>query len=71
MIEADEKIANVGDIVVFERGGQEFKGRVIPSNCQRSAIVDLTIMENFSSIDFDHDRTVVAHTNYKVIETRE
>lgn len=68
MIQPDDRIAEVGQIVSFERNDITFTGRVIPSQCQRSVIVDLTVMDNLEEIDFEYDRTVVAHTNYRVIE---
>ncbi|UOR11657.1 YkvS family protein [Halobacillus amylolyticus] len=67
MFKTDTKIANPGNIVEFERNETRFKGKVIPSQCQRSVIVDLTIMENFEEIDFDYERTVVAHENYRIL----
>nr|WP_318036137.1 YkvS family protein [Halobacillus salinarum] len=66
MIQPDDRIANPGQVVSFERNDIVFKGKVIPSQCQRSVIVDLTIMENLEEIDFEFDRTVVAHTNYRI-----
>ncbi len=68
MIQPDDRIANPGQIVSFERNDMVFKGKVIPSQCQRSVIVDLTIMENLEEIDFEFERTVVAHTNYRIEE---
>ncbi|WP_163526895.1 YkvS family protein [Halobacillus ihumii] len=67
MFKADTKKANPGNIVEFERNNIRFKGEVIPSQCQRSVIVDLTIMENFEEIEFDYERTVVAHENYRIL----
>lgn len=68
MIQPDDRIAKPGQIVTFERNDITFKGIVIPSQCQQSVIVDLTIMDNLDEIDFEFDRTVVAHTNYRIIE---
>ncbi|MFQ3545381.1 YkvS family protein [Halobacillus rhizosphaerae] len=68
MIQPDDRIANPGQIVSFERDDMVFRGKVIPSQCQRSVIVDLTIMENLEDIDFEFERTVVAHTNYRIEE---
>lgn len=68
MIQPDDRIATPGQIVSFVRNDITFKGKVIPSQCQRSVIVDLTIMDNLEDIDFEYDRTVVAHTNYRIIE---
>ncbi|WP_173915602.1 YkvS family protein [Halobacillus sp. Marseille-Q1614] len=67
MFTPDKKIAQPGNIVEFERNDIMFKGKVIPSQCQRSVIVDLTIMDNLDEIDFEFDRTVVAHENYRII----
>nr|WP_281063591.1 YkvS family protein [Halobacillus andaensis] len=63
----DTKVASPGNIIEFERNETMFKGKVIPSQCQRSVIVDLTIMDNLDEIDFEYDRTVVAHENYRVL----
>ncbi|MBN9655925.1 DUF2187 domain-containing protein [Halobacillus litoralis] len=68
MVQPDDRIATPGQIVTFERNDIIFKGKVIPSQCQQSVIVDLTIMDNLDEIDFEYDRTVVAHTNYRIIE---
>lgn len=68
MIKPDDRVATPGQIVTFERNDIIFTGKVIPSQCQRSVIVDLTVMDNLEDIEFEFDRTVVAHTNYRIIE---
>ncbi|MCP3031446.1 YkvS family protein [Halobacillus sp. A1] len=67
MVTPDTKIAQPGNIVEFERNDITFKGKVIPSQCQRSVIVDLTIMDNLAEVDFEFERTVVAHENYRIL----
>ncbi|MED4403730.1 YkvS family protein [Metabacillus fastidiosus] len=57
------KIANVGNIIEFRDG---LTGIVEKVN-ENSVIVDLTYMENFSSLDLER-RTVVNHKNYKIIK---
>ncbi|MFC0525072.1 YkvS family protein [Pontibacillus salicampi] len=63
----DDKTANFGDVVRFERGGMVLEGKVLPSSCANSVIVDLSIMEGFKDLDMEHDRTVVNHNKYKVV----
>ena len=60
----DLKIAEVGNIIEFKNGLQG----VVEKVNENSVIVDLTYMENFSSLDLD-TRTVVNHKNYKIINS--
>lgn len=57
------KIAKVGNIIEFKNG---LTGIVEKVN-ENSVIVDLTYMDNFSTLDLDR-RTVVNHKNYKIIK---
>ena len=66
----EEHEAKAGDIVTFELLGDQVKGKVIPSSCKRCIMVDLSIMENFNEIEFEHQRTIVAPGKYKVLEQR-
>ena len=56
------KIAEVGNIVEFKEGLQGIVEKVN----ENSVIVDLTIMENFHSLDME-EKTVVNHKRYKII----
>ena len=56
------KIAEVGNIVEFKEGLQG----VVEKVNENSVIVDLTIMENFHSLDME-EKTVVNHKRYKII----
>ncbi|MBQ0139560.1 MAG: DUF2187 family protein [Kurthia sp.] len=57
------KTAELGDIVEFHDG---LRGRVEKVN-ENSVIVDLTIMENFRSLDME-EKTVINHKRYKLVE---
>ncbi|MFC7062456.1 YkvS family protein [Halobacillus seohaensis] len=67
MFYPDDKVAQPGNVVEFVRDDILFKGEVIPNQCQRSVIVDLKVMDNLDEIDFEYDRTVVAHENYRIL----
>lgn len=56
-------IAEIGDIVEFYDG---IRGKVEKIN-DNSVIVDLTIMENFASLDLP-EKTVINHKRYKIVE---
>lgn len=56
--------AEIGDIVEFQDG---LKGKVEKVN-ENSVIVDLTIMENFASLEME-EKTVINHKRYKIIES--
>ena len=55
-------IAEVGNIIEFQDG---LKGRVEKIN-ENSVIVDLTIMDNFESLELT-EKTVVNHKRYTII----
>lgn len=55
--------AKVGDIVEF-KDGLRGKVEVVYEN---SVIVDLTIMDNFRDLDFEHTKTVVNHKKYIIL----
>lgn len=55
-------IAEVGNIIEFQDG---LKGRVEKIN-ENSVIVDLTIMNNFESLELP-EKTVVNHKRYTII----
>lgn len=58
-------VAEVGNIVEFYDG---LRGRVEKIN-DNSVIVDLTIMENFNSLDLP-EKTVINHKRYKIVEQK-
>ncbi|QLK85678.1 DUF2187 family protein [Staphylococcus sp. 17KM0847] len=58
-------IAEVGDIVEFRDG---LRGKVEKIN-DNSVIVDLTIMENFATLDLP-EKTVINHKRYKIVEQK-
>ena len=62
MILKVKKIAQIGDHILFKDG---IKGIVEKIN-QNSVIVNVT--ENKTELEFEGNRTVVAHKNYKVID---
>lgn len=55
-------IAEVGNIIEFQDG---LRGRVEKIN-ENSVIVDLTIMDNFESLELP-EKTVVNHKRYTII----
>ncbi|PTI81315.1 YkvS family protein [Mammaliicoccus vitulinus] len=55
-------IAEVGNIIEFQDG---LKGRVEKIN-DNSVIVDITIMDNFESLELP-EKTVVNHKRYTII----
>lgn len=58
-------IAEIGDIVEFHDG---IRGKVEKIN-DNSVIVDLTIMENFNSLDLP-EKNVINHKRYKIVEQK-
>jgi uncharacterized protein YkvS len=61
MIFMAKRIAELGDHILFKNG---VKGIVEKVN-ENSVIVNIT--ENKTEVEFEGNRTVVAHKNYKVI----
>ncbi|MDQ1005231.1 uncharacterized protein YkvS [Neobacillus niacini] len=61
MIFKAKEIAEIGDYILFKNG---IKGIVEKVN-ENSAIVNIT--ENKTELEFEGNRTVVAHKNYKVL----
>lgn len=62
MIFKSKKIAEIGDNILFKDG---IKGIVERVN-ENSVIVNITA--NQTELEFEGNRTVVAHKNYKVID---
>jgi uncharacterized protein YkvS len=61
MIFMAKKIAELGDHILFKNG---IKG-IVEKVYENSVIVNIT--ENKTELEFEGNRTVVAHKNYKVI----
>ncbi|CDQ38748.1 MULTISPECIES: DUF2187 family protein [Virgibacillus] len=68
MFKADTKKANPGDIIEFEKENYILQGQVLPSNCKRSIIVDISSSNNLRKISHGFSNTVVAHENYRIIQ---
>lgn len=66
----EEDKATEGDIITFELDGQPMEAIVTSSRLQNSVVCDMTIMENFDELNFEHEKTVVAHKNYTIKERR-
>ncbi|WP_347860994.1 DUF2187 family protein [Salimicrobium sp. PL1-032A] len=64
----EENKAVPGDIVSFTRGKATWKGKVIPSGCTNSVVVDLSVMEELPDRDVDSHLTCVNHKKYQIIE---
>ncbi|WP_079478687.1 YkvS family protein [Halobacillus salinus] len=62
----EEEKATEGDIITFEKDGQQLEAIVTSSSLQNSVVCDMTIMENFDELNLEHEKTVVAHKNYKI-----
>jgi uncharacterized protein YkvS len=61
MIFKAEKIAEMGDYILFKKG---IKGIVEKVN-ENSVISNIT--ENKTELEFEGNRTIVAHKNYKIL----
>lgn len=64
---AEENKAVPGDIVTFTRGKETWKGKVLPSGCTNSVVVDLSIMDKLPYRDVDSHLTCVNHKKYKIV----
>ncbi|MCA0984328.1 YkvS family protein [Halobacillus yeomjeoni] len=62
----EEDKATVGDIITFEKDGQQVEAIVTSARLQNSVVCDMTIMEDFDDRNLDVEKTVVAHTNYSI-----
>jgi len=70
MFYPDNKKAKPGDIIEFKMENSVVKGEVLPSNCKKSIIVDIASMNDIRSFSHSYPNTVVAHHNYRVIESK-
>ncbi|MFC2949430.1 DUF2187 family protein [Virgibacillus sediminis] len=69
MFHPDEKKATPGDMVEFIREGILLRGKVLPSKCKNSVIVDLSsVMHNWEKVS-SYPNTVVAHGKYRVVSS--
>ncbi|WP_070119649.1 YkvS family protein [Bacillus marinisedimentorum] len=57
--------AKVGDIVEFKDGWYGKVEKVLTN----SVIVDLTVMDHLDELEFEFEKTVVAHKNYKIVKS--
>jgi uncharacterized protein YkvS len=69
-VKEDDK-ATVGDIITFQKDGQQFEAVVTSANLQNSVVCDMTIMDDFHERNLDFEKTVVAHTNYSIKKRRD
>lgn len=60
-------VADRGSIIEFDRHDQVLKGRVV-TVLDNSVVVDLQYMDNFEELGLEHNRTVVAHRKYTILE---
>ncbi|AUJ25626.1 hypothetical protein CAI16_18910 [Virgibacillus dokdonensis] len=67
MFKPDTKTAKPGDIIEFKREDVLLQGKVLPSSCKQSIIVDISKAQNLAELNNGYSTTVVAHKNYRVI----
>lgn len=60
------KIAELGDVVKFERKEMDLQGVVVKAT-ENAVIVDLKIMPNHESTEIENYITVVNHKKYKIV----
>ncbi|QSS99383.1 YkvS family protein [Pontibacillus sp. ALD_SL1] len=67
----EEDKATEGDIITFQRNGQQLEAVVTSSKLENSVVCDMTIMDDFHERNLDFEKTVVAHTNYSIKQRRD
>lgn len=67
MFKPDTKTAKPGDIIEFKKEDVILQGKVLPSSCKHSIIVDISEAHNLAQLNHNFSTTVVAHKNYRVI----
>ncbi|MFZ0370785.1 MAG: YkvS family protein [Halobacillus sp.] len=67
----EEDKATEGDIITFQKDGQQVEAVVTSSKLQNSVVCDMTIMDDFHERNLDFEKTVVAHKNYSIKERRD
>ncbi|PDZ94316.1 DUF2187 domain-containing protein [Bacillus cereus] len=63
------KIAELGDVVKFERKEMDLQGVVVKAT-ENSVIVDLKVMPNYQSTEIENYITVVNHKKYTIVAKR-
>ncbi|SIS60451.1 YkvS family protein [Salimicrobium flavidum] len=63
----ESQLAQIGDIVTFTRKNETWTGKVVPSGCANSVIVDLRVMEKLPERENSSYLTCVNHSNYRII----
>lgn len=61
------KIAELGDVVKFERKEMDLQGVVVKAT-ENAVIVDLKIMPNYESTEIENYITVVNHKKYTIVD---
>ncbi|GGD06239.1 YkvS family protein [Pontibacillus salipaludis] len=67
----EEDKATEGDIITFQRDGQQLEAVVTSSKLENSVVCDMTIMDDFHERNLDFEKTVVAHTKYSIKKRRD
>ncbi|SFF85528.1 Uncharacterized protein YkvS [Halobacillus alkaliphilus] len=67
----EEDKATEGDLITFQKDGQQVEAVVTSSKLQNSVVCDMTIMDDFHERNLDFEKTVVAHINYSIKERRD
>lgn len=68
MFYPDKKKAEPGDLIEFQRKNLLLKGKVLPSNCKNSIVVEITSPNDLETMNESHPNTVVAHGKYRIME---
>ncbi|SDJ58245.1 YkvS family protein [Salimicrobium halophilum] len=63
----EKAIAEIGDIVTFERKNETWTGQVVPSGCTNSVVVDLRVMDKLPDRENASHLTCVNHKNYRIV----
>ncbi|ASF38211.1 hypothetical protein CEH05_03430 [Halobacillus halophilus] len=67
----EEDKATEGDIITFQKDGQQMEAVVTSARLQNSVVCDMTIMDDFHERNLEFEKTVVAHKNYSIKERRD
>lgn len=63
----ESQMAQIGDVVTFTRKNETWTGKVVPSGCTNSVIVDLRVMEKLPERENSSYLTCVNHKNYRIV----
>ncbi|MBP1970791.1 uncharacterized protein YkvS [Virgibacillus natechei] len=66
MFQPDNNKAKPGDLVEFKREDLLLTGKVLPSNCKNSIIVEISSENDLEAINYSHPNTVVSHKKYRI-----